>query len=108
MLFAFVGRKLNPWGHVHRGAVRRRINPVEDAEREAPEPVRFSRGVGFVFALIATVVYAAGWTTPGVVANGFALAAALLNAVFGYCVGCRMYPLISRFAPARWSTSATR
>ena len=34
------------------------------------------------------------------IATGFALAAALLNAVFGFCLGCEMYLLIRRVAPA--------
>ncbi len=40
-------------------------------------------------------------TLLGAVATGFALAAALLNAVFGFCLGCEMYLLIRRIAPAR-------
>jgi hypothetical protein len=37
----------------------------------------------------------------GAVATGFALAAAFLNAVFGLCLGCELYLLIRRIAPAR-------
>ena len=32
----------------------------------------------------------------GLVATGFALAAALLNAVFGYCLGCELHLLLVR------------
>ena len=35
------------------------------------------------------------------VATGFALVAALLNAVFGFCLGCEMYLLLRRVAPGR-------
>ena len=41
----------------------------------------------------------------GVLAVAFALAAAFLNAAFGYCLGCEMYLLIRRVAPARASVS---
>ncbi|WP_155738883.1 DUF4395 family protein, partial [Rhodococcus pyridinivorans] len=32
----------------------------------------------------------------GSVAAGFALFAALLNAAFGVCLGCRIHPLVAR------------
>ncbi|MDR7302212.1 DUF4395 domain-containing protein [Haloactinomyces albus] len=99
-LCAFIGLKLNPWGYLYRQTVEPRLGAAPEAEREAPAPVRFSQGVGFVFALVATAGYAAGWTTLGVVANALALIAALLNAAFGYCLGCQMYLVIRRFAPA--------
>jgi hypothetical protein len=97
-LCAFAGVKLNPWGYVFRRAVRPRLTPLHTSED--PAPVRFAQGVGFVFALVATIGYAAEWTALGVGANVLALAATLLNAVFGYCLGCRMYLVIRRLAPA--------
>ncbi|MFC7344710.1 DUF4395 domain-containing protein [Saccharopolyspora griseoalba] len=99
-LCAFIGLQLNPWGVLYRKAVRPKLAPPTEAQREESAPVRFSQGVGFAFTLVATVGYAAGWITLGVVANALALVAALLNAVFGYCLGCQMYLLIRRFAPA--------
>ncbi|SDX09915.1 protein of unknown function [Saccharopolyspora shandongensis] len=105
---AFLGMRLNPWGYVFRQAVRPRLAPIDPAEREEPAPVRFSQGVGFAFALVATVGYAAEWTTLGLVANAFALVAALLNAVFGYCLGCQMYLLLRRVTPVGASASDTR
>ena len=107
-LCAFVGLKLNPWGYVFRQAIRPRLSRIDPADREAVEPVRFSQGVGFVFALVATIGYAAEWTALGVVATVLALVAALLNAAFGFCIGCQMYLVLRRFAPAGWSTSDTR
>jgi hypothetical protein len=35
------------------------------------------------------------------VATGLALAAAFLNAAFGFCLGCEVYLLVRRTAPAR-------
>lgn len=96
---AFIGLRLNPYGQLFRKAVRPRLKPTD--EREAPEPLRFAQGVGFVFALVGTIGYASGLTTLGVVATAAALVAALLNAAFGLCLGCEMYLLIRRFAPAK-------
>lgn len=115
-LCTFVGLRLNPWGAVYRGAVRSRLRPLDESELERPEPVRFAQGVGFCFALVATAGYAAGWTPLGLVANALALVAALLNAAFGYCLGCRVHALLGRFAlagrpghqPARVLTTSRR
>jgi hypothetical protein len=98
-LCAFAGLKANPWGYVFRRTVRPRLTPIDPAEREDPAPVRFAQGVGLVFALLATIGYAAGWTVLGIGANVLTLAAVLLNAVFGYCLGCHMYLAIRRLDP---------
>ncbi|WP_017977046.1 DUF4395 domain-containing protein [Actinopolyspora halophila] len=99
-LCAFVGLRSNPWGHLYRRTLRPRLREVPEPEHEDPRPVRFSQGIGFTFALLATVGYAAGWTSFGVAANALALVAALLNAAFGYCLGCRLYPVVRRLVPA--------
>ena len=46
------------------------------------------------------VGFAAGATVLAQVALGFALVAAVLNAVFGFCLGCEMYLLLKRSQPA--------
>ncbi len=53
-----------------------------------------------MFTLVALAGYLAGAPVVGAVATGFALAAALLNAVFRFCLGCEMYLLIRRVMPA--------
>ena len=68
------------------------------AELEDAAPPRFAQAVGLAFALVGLVGFLAGATLLGLVATGFALVAALLNAVFGFCLGCEMYLLIRRFA----------
>ena len=45
---------------------------------------------------LALLGYVSGVTLLGQVAIGFALVAALLNAVFRFCLGCEMYLLIRR------------
>jgi hypothetical protein len=36
-------------------------------------------------------------TALGLTATAFALVAAFLNAAFGICLGCQLYPLVARF-----------
>ncbi|SHE52662.1 DUF4395 domain-containing protein [Streptoalloteichus hindustanus] len=97
-LCAFVSLRLNPYGLLFRKAVQPRLRPT--TEREATPPLRFAQGVGFAFALVGVVGYASGFTALGVVATSAALVAALLNAAFGFCLGCEAYLLIRRLAPA--------
>ncbi|MET8095667.1 DUF4395 domain-containing protein [Streptomyces sp. NPDC005236] len=84
----------SPYGWVFRKAVRPRLGPPTGFE--APEPPRFAQAVGLVFALVGL----AGWTVGpqwlGTAATACALAAAFLNAAFGYCLGCEMYLVVRR------------
>ncbi len=52
--------------------------------------------MGLVFTLVALVGYLTGVVLLAQVAIGLALVAALLNAVFRFCLGCEMYLLIKR------------
>jgi len=67
-------------------------------ELEDPAPPRFAQGVGLAFTLVALVAFVTGAALLGQVAIGFALVAALLNAVFGFCLGCELYLLVKRVA----------
>ncbi|MFL6171397.1 MAG: DUF4395 family protein [Marmoricola sp.] len=40
-------------------------------------------------------------------ASGFALAAAILNAVFGFCLGCELYLLLARARPSSRNNPTT-
>ncbi|WP_134727614.1 MULTISPECIES: DUF4395 domain-containing protein [Amycolatopsis] len=99
---AFVGLKPAPYSVLYRLAIAPRLGPP--TEREDAAPLRFAQAIGFVFALVGTIGFAAGVTPLGVVATAFALFAAFLNAAFNYCLGCQMYLLIKRFSPARASS----
>ena len=59
-------------------------------------PLKFAQLVGFVFAVVGVVGFAAGVQLLGLIATGFALVAAFLNAAFGICLGCQIYPLVAR------------
>jgi len=87
-----VGR--SPYGWLFRKVVRPRLGPP--SEFESPEPPRFAQAVGLVFAGVGLVGFALGPAWLGLVATAAALAAAFLNAAFGYCLGCEMYLLVRR------------
>ncbi|CBG75217.1 putative membrane protein [Streptomyces scabiei 87.22] len=87
-----VGR--SPYGWVFRTLLRPRLGPPTDFE--APQPPRFAQAVGLVFAAVGLVGLTVGPAWLGLGATGAALAAAFLNAVFGYCLGCEMYLLVRR------------
>jgi hypothetical protein len=90
-----------PYGLLYRWLVAPRLAPP--AEREPAAPVRFSQGVGLVFALVSGSAYLVGAPVVGAVAAACALAAAFLNAAFGFCLGCELYLLLRRYAVRRTS-----
>jgi len=92
---AFAGVQRTPTAWVFRRFVRPHLRGV--AEFEDPQPPRFAQGVGLVFALVGLTGYATGILPLALVATGLALVAALLNALFRFCLGCEMYLLIKRF-----------
>jgi len=92
------GVQHTPSSWLFRTLVRPRLAPP--AHLEDPAPPRFAQSVGLVFALVAVVGFLAGATLVAQVALGFALAAAVLNSVFGFCLGCEMYLLLKRLTPA--------
>ena len=93
-LGAFFGLKASPYGVLFRALVRPRLGPPTELEAEAPP--RFAQAVGLVFAVVGTIGFATGLTWLGLVATGMALAAAFLNAAFGFCLGCEIYLLARR------------
>ena len=93
------GMRWSPYGALYRTLLAPRLGPPR--EREDAAPVRFSQAVGLVFAAVAAIGYLSGATVLGIVATAFALAAAFLNAAFGFCLGCEMYGLLGRVRAAR-------
>ncbi len=85
---------------VFAAVVAPRLGPVR--EREPIPPLKFAQLVGLIFAVLGAAGFAAGASLFGLVATAAALAAAFLNAAFGICLGCQLYPLVARFRrPAR-------
>ena len=99
---SFAGMRFAPYEVLYRYLFAPRLGPP--AEREDPAPVRFSQTVGLVVTAVAAVGYLSGLTVLGVVATAAALAAAFLNAAFGFCPGCEMYGPLARL---RAGTAAT-
>ncbi|WP_377272497.1 DUF4395 domain-containing protein [Peterkaempfera sp. SMS 1(5)a] len=91
---ALSGIQYSPYGWLYRTLVRPRLAPP--AELEDAAPPRFAQAVGLAFGLVGTAGYLLGAHWLGTAATACALAAAFLNAVFGYCLGCEMYLLLSR------------
>ena len=92
---ALGGPRQHPYGRVFATVVAPRLGPVK--EREPVPPLKFAQLVGFVFAVCGVAGFAAGASLVGLIATAAALAAAFLNAAFGICLGCQLYPLVARF-----------
>jgi len=93
-LGAGLGVQTTPYARVFRAWVRPRLAPPADLE-DAAAP-RFAQAVGLAFTVVALVGFLTGLTLLGQVATGLALAAALLNAAFAFCLGCEIYLLAKR------------
>lgn len=96
---ALLGVARSPYGWLFRTVVRPRLAAPREWEDAAPP--RFAQAVGLAFAVVGLVGLLTGATLVGLVAVGFALAAALLNAAFGFCLGCEMYLLLRRATSPR-------
>jgi hypothetical protein len=83
-----------PYGLLFRAFVAPRL--ARPGALEPAEPVRFAQLVGLAFALVSAVGYLAEVPVVGIAAAGAALAAAVLNAAFGICLGCEAYLAIRR------------
>jgi hypothetical protein len=88
------GVQHTPYAWLFRTLVRPRLSPPEELEDAAPP--RFAQAVGLGFAVLGLVGFLTGLDLLGEIAVGFALLAALLNAIFRFCLGCEMYLLLKR------------
>ena len=88
------GPRSGPYGLLFASLVAPRLGPVTD--REPVPPLKFAQLVGLVFAVVGVIGFATGVTVLGVVATAVALFAAFLNAAFGICLGCQLYPFVAR------------
>jgi len=93
---ALRGVQRTPAAWLFRSLVRPRLAPP--SHLEDPRPPRFAQSVGLAFAVVGLAGYLTGADLLGAVATGLALVAALLNAVFGFCLGCELYLLGRRLA----------
>jgi hypothetical protein len=101
---ALAGVRRSPYAFAFARAIRPRLGPP--AHTEAPQPPRFAQAVGLLFAVVALAGFGSGLPALGLAATALALAAAFLNAAFGFCLGCEMYLLIRRTFPEHPSNRA--
>jgi hypothetical protein len=100
------GVQASPYGQLFKRLIRPRLGPPKELEDAVPP--RFAQLVGLVFAVAGLIGYLTGATVLGVVATGFALVAAFVNAAVGLCLGCEAYLLIHRIrTPTRDTNAAT-
>ncbi len=102
---AVAGLRYSPYSWLYRHLVRPCLAPPASLESEAPP--RFAQGVGLAFAIVGTIGYLTGLAALGVAATALALAAAFLNAAFGFCLGCEIYLLLARVTSRRTSAGTT-
>ncbi|MDL5352940.1 DUF4395 domain-containing protein [Microbacterium sp. zg-YB36] len=93
-LWGVLSPRTAPWGVLYRRFIQARLAPPTDLED--PRPPRFAQGVGLFVSVVGLALHLAGvpWALP--IAAAMAFMAAFLNAVFGLCLGCRLYLLLQR------------
>jgi len=97
------GVSASPYGQVFKRLIRPRLGPPKELEDATPP--RFAQLVGLVFAVLGLIGYLTGADVLGVVATGFALVAAFVNAAVGLCLGCEAYLLIQRIRTPSTATT---
>ena len=91
---AIRGPQFTPYAFIFKRIVKPRLRG--EVVTEDSRPPQFAQSVGFIFTLVGLLGAAIGSVAVFSVAVGFALAAAFLNSVFNYCLGCEMYLLVLR------------
>ena len=88
------GPTLSPLGQLVTKVVRPRL-AVEPTHVPGP-PKRLAQGMGFAMSTTALVLAASGRKRAGYGVLAALLGAASLEAFAGYCLACRMFPLLMR------------
>jgi hypothetical protein len=88
------GLRRSIYGFIYRNLIQPRLSGPVPSENEAAP--RFAQLIGALFAATALLGGVNGNSAVFLVATSFALAAAFLNAAFGFCLGCQFYLLILR------------
>ncbi len=64
-------------------------------------PKLFAARVGLIFSLLVLIAELLNWSTAALIITGVFGLCALLEAVAGFCVACKLYPLIYRLTYQR-------
>jgi hypothetical protein len=89
---ATFGPQKSPYGWIFKSLIKPRLKKVGDLENV--KPPQFAQFVGFIFGVVGITGFVIGSTPLFLIATAFALAAAFLNSVFNFCLGCEMYLLL--------------
>ena len=88
------GPTLSPFGQLATRVIAPRLG---EPRLVAGPPKRFAQAVGALFTGAGTVFVALGWYGATIVMLAAIMAAATLESVFGYCVGCKVFAVLMRF-----------
>jgi len=94
LIGATKGPQFTPYAFLFKSLIKPRLKG--EFLPEDVRPPQFAQAIGFLFAATAVAGLLSGLTALFTIATGFALAAAFLNAVFNYCLGCEVYLLLLR------------
>jgi len=94
LIGATKGPQFTPYAFLFKNLIKPRLKG--EFVPEDVRPPQFAQAVGFVFTVIAVAGLLSGATIVFIIATGFALAAAFLNAAFNYCLGCEFYLILLR------------
>ena len=92
MAFAFgavLGMHVHPYALLYRVALSTRLKPT--SMQVAERPLRFGQGIAVLFAVVALLAGTIGVGTVYYVITGILLVTALAQALFNYCVSCKLY-----------------
>lgn len=88
-LGGFVSPKKAPYGLIYINLIQPRLS--KDFSSEPINGPKFAQKVGFLCTVVALGGSLIGNYVTFAIAVAFALAAAFLNAVFNFCLGCEIY-----------------
>jgi Domain of unknown function (DUF4395) len=110
------GPSLSPLGQFVTRIVTPRLHLAE--RPVAGPPKRFAQGIGVLFSVSALVLTVLGYWGAAQIVLAFLVVAALLESVFGLCLGCKVFALLMRAGVVPedvcercndiWSTSSPR
>ena len=98
------GPKLSPLGRLATGVVAPRLGPPKYV---SGPPKRFAQGMGAVISTTALILWLAGATTAVNVVLVMLVAAAGLESVLAYCIGCKIFGICATGYPRRASSPSS-
>ncbi|TAM92130.1 MAG: DUF4395 domain-containing protein [Jatrophihabitans sp.] len=87
------GPTLSPFGQVATRVIAPRLGPAKPV---AGAPKRFAQGIGLAVTTAATALMASGHPAGTVVLLVLLVAAATLECVFAFCMGCQIFAVLMR------------